>query len=135
MKSLVNKNMELIRERIIVHDDGERKLYFCEWVKNREGIPLELKEMFEKIGAKEEDSIPIFSNDPDEALLFTDPGMAMQVMRKQQEMYPEWREQLYSIPWVSRKGETAEERLLNAMYMESPEIHGQDGVKQDESDH
>lgn len=107
---------------IIVYDDGENeKLYFTKWVKYRKDTPEKLKELFEKTGTKEGESVPFFCNDPDEALCFVDSGMAMQVMRKIQEMYPEWKEKLYSILHKYRHGATAEERMLNAMFREAPE--------------
>lgn len=115
-------NREKLRETIIVHDDGEQKLYFTEWVKYREDTPPEMKVFFDKAGAKIGDSLPMYCDDPDKALRFADPEMAMQVMKKQQDMYPSWKDQLYSIPWVSRHGKTAEDRLLNAMFMDRPEL-------------
>ena len=107
---------------IIVYNDGENgNLYFNQWIKYRDDMPQELKKLFEKTGTKEGESVPMFSSDPDEALCFSDGGMAMQIMKKLKEMYPEWDGDLYSIPHKYRNAKTAEERLLAAIFREGPE--------------
>lgn len=76
--------------KIIVHlDENGNASFFRMWCKNS---PLK-----KELGLKEGDSVPVFSTEQEDALVFSDAGMAHKQIEKITELFPKFGERLSAL--------------------------------------
>lgn len=75
--------------------NGDEGMWFNKWLKYRDDLPDEIKEMCEKSGMKPGESRPVFADENGGCMIFAHKGMAEKQVEKITEMYPDWKGKLH----------------------------------------
>lgn len=100
---------------IALDDDEKGRMYFSHWIKMKEDTPPDMKTIMRHNGMKIGDSMPVFSDDSDDGMLFKHKEMAEKTIEKIEKDYDEFKGHMHAFP-VFQPGSA--KRLLEAIFGE-----------------